>query len=90
MSILFVNRKAVELCGYTREEMRSLVFPDLLQEPSRAAFVEAVRPSETSAIFSGVRLDATLKGGTVLIGRFHSVLVIARAQPGYRFSRFVM
>ncbi len=63
MSILFVNRKAIELCGYTREELRSLVFSDLLQEPSRTAFVEAVRPSETTAIFSGVRLDATLKGG---------------------------
>lgn len=63
MTVLFVNRKAVELCGYTREELRHIDFSGLLAEPSRTAFIEAVRPTESSAIFSGSRLDATLNSG---------------------------
>jgi PAS domain S-box-containing protein len=63
MTILFVNRKAMELCGYTREELRHMDFSGLLQEPSRSAFIDAVRPSAASAIFTGIRLDATLVAG---------------------------
>ncbi|MBE0501512.1 MAG: PAS domain S-box protein, partial [Desulfuromonadales bacterium] len=63
MTIFFVNRKAMELCGYTCEELRRMNFADLLLEPSRTAFIEAVRPSETSAILTGMRLDATMKCG---------------------------
>ncbi len=63
LTILFVNRKAIELCGYTREELRHIDFSNLLEEPSRAEFIAVVRPSESSAIFAGVRLDATLNAG---------------------------
>ena len=63
MSILFVNRKAMELCGYTRDELRHVDFSSLLEEPSKAEFVATVRPSESSAIFAGTRLDATLITG---------------------------
>lgn len=63
MTILFMNRKALELCGYTRDELRHMDFSSLLEEPSRSAFIETVRPSDTTAIFAGTRLDATLKAG---------------------------
>lgn len=63
MTILFVNRKAIELCGHTREELRHIDFSSLLEEPSRTAFITAVRPSESSAVFAGVRLYASLNTG---------------------------
>jgi len=61
--ILFVNTRAQEITGFTRNELRNKRFTEFLNPDSAATFLSVVRPETVSAMLPRRRIDVQLAGG---------------------------